>query len=93
MRALHHNYPAALSNPPLPGDLIVWRRVDPADPTSAWKGHVGLVYGFVDGNLWTIEGNRGSYPSQVKPFRYSWSDLVQSTGDKFKGVYGLSRHP
>ena len=95
MRALGHAYAASLTTPPQPGDLIAWRRVDPSDPNgTAWRGHIGLVYGYADGNLWTVEGNRGSYPSKVKPFRYSWSALVASaTNDKFKGLYGVSRHP
>ena len=95
MRNLGNAYPASLQSPPQPGDIIVWRRVDPENPKgTAWQGHVGMVHGFQDGILWTIEGNRGPYPSKVKAFRYGWSDLVVSAGnDKFKGLYGLSRHP
>jgi peptidoglycan hydrolase-like protein with peptidoglycan-binding domain len=95
MKALGHAYQASLANPPLPGDIITWRRVDPADPVgSAWKGHVGIVHGFQNGILWTVEGNRGNYPSLVKPFNYSWSAVVASeTNDRFKGLFGLSRHP
>ena len=95
MRRLGHGYSASLSHPPQPGDIIVWRRVDPTDPVNtAWQGHIGLVHSFSDGNLWTIEGNRGPFPSQVKAFRYSWSSLVSSsTNDRFKGLFGLSRHP
>lgn len=95
MRALGHAYPASLQDPPQPGDIITWLRIDPTDPEgTAWQGHVGIVHSFQNGILWTIEGNRGSYPSKVKAFRYSWSDLVVSaTNDRFKGLYGLSRHP
>ena len=95
MRKLGHAYPASLSKPPEPGDLFVWRRVDPQNlKKTSWQGHVGIVHGFSDGVLWTIEGNRGPYPSRVKPFRYSWSTLVVSAAnDRFKGMYGLSRHP
>lgn len=95
MKKLGHAYDASLSNPPQPGDIIVWRRVDPAKAAStAWQGHVGLVYAFRDGVLWTIEGNRGPYPSKVQSFRYTWSTLVVSaTNDAFKGLFGLSRHP
>jgi peptidoglycan hydrolase-like protein with peptidoglycan-binding domain len=95
MRALGNAYAAALSNPPQPGDIIAWRRVDPTNPAqSAWKGHIGIVHSFADGILWTVEGNRGPFPSRVKAFRYSWSALVASlSGDRFKGLYGLSRHP
>jgi hypothetical protein len=95
MKQLGHAYTASLSNPPQPGDIIVWRRVDPNDPAhTGWYGHIGLVHSFADGNLWTIEGNRGTFPSKVKAFRYSWPLLVTSaTNDKFKGLYGMSRHP
>jgi hypothetical protein len=95
MRQLGHAYTASLSNPPQPGDIIVWKRVDPNNPVhTGWYGHIGLVHSFGDGNLWTIEGNKGTFPSKVKAFRYSWPLLVTSaTNDKFKGIYGLSRHP
>jgi hypothetical protein len=95
MKQLGHAYAASLSNPPEPGDIIVWRRVDPNNPAATgWYGHIGIVHSFADGNLWTIEGNRGPFPSKVKSFRYSWVLLVSSAAnDKFKGLYGLSRHP
>lgn len=95
MKELGYAYDAAMSNPPQPGDIIVWRRVDPAKPqTTSWMGHVGLVHSFLNGVLWTVEGNRGPYPSIVSPFRYSWADLVErAQNDRFKGLYGLSRHP
>lgn len=94
MRRLGHAYQATLAQPPQPGDIIVWRRADPTDPRTGWQGHIGLVVGFADGYLTTIEGNRGAFPSRVGSFRYSWSQLVASEqSDKFKGLFGLSRHP
>lgn len=95
MRRLGHDYKASLSNPPMPGDIIVWRRIDPVKPQeTGWYGHIGLVHSFANGNLWTIEGNRGPFASRVKSFRYSWPNLVSSAAnDKFKGLYGMSRHP
>jgi hypothetical protein len=95
MRNLGYDYQASMSNPPQTGDLIVWRRVDPKNPGStAYRGHVGIVHSYSAGNLWTVEGNRGPFPSKVKSFRYSWVQLVGSaSNDKFKGLYGLSRHP
>ena len=95
MKSLGHAYSASLSNPPMPGDIISWRRVDPSDPVStSWQGHIGIVHSFTDGVLWTIEGNRGPFPSKVQTFRYPWPSLVVSaTNDQFKGLYGLSRHP
>ena len=95
MKALGHAYVASLSNPPQPGDIIAWRRVDPTNVAStSWQGHVGIVHSFRDGLLWTIEGNRGPFPSKVQTFRYPWPALVVSaTNDAFKGLFGLSRHP
>jgi hypothetical protein len=94
MRKLGHAYPATLSQPPEPGDIIVWRRVDPADPRTGWQGHIGLIVGFANGYLTTVEGNRGPFPSKVATFQHSWADIVASqTSDRFKGLFGLSRHP
>ncbi|HAT1608871.1 TPA: CHAP domain-containing protein [Raoultella planticola] len=95
MKSLGYSYTPSLSNPPQPGDIICWLRVDPKkQQETAWMGHVGIVKSYADGILWTIEGNRGAYPSKVNIFHYSWSVLVASaTNDKFKGLYGLSRHP
>jgi hypothetical protein len=95
MRDLGHSYPAAMTNPPQPGDIIAWLRIDPKNPVKTeWHGHVGIVHSFMNGILWTIEGNRGPYPATVRSFRYSWSNLVTSLQtDRFKGLYGLSRHP
>lgn len=95
MSELGHAYTPTLSNPPQPGDVIVWRRIDPIKPKqTSWQGHVGIVHSFTNGILWTVEGNRGPYPAIVRAFRYSWSELVASSqSDRFKGLYGLSRHP
>lgn len=95
MKTLGHAYQASLANPPQPGDIITWRRIDPGKPKkTAWYGHIGIVHSFADGMLWTVEGNRGPYKSKVKTFRYSWATLVSSaTNDRFKGLFGLSRHP
>lgn len=95
MKSLGYAYTPSLSQPPQPGDIICWLRIDPVNPQkTAWYGHVGIVQGFADGVLWTIEGNRGAYPSRVNTFHYSWADLVISaTNDKFKGLYGISRYP
>lgn len=95
MKSLGYAYTPSLNNPPQPGDIICWLRVDPKNPQkTAWQGHVGIVQRYADGILWTIEGNRGAYPSKVNVFHYSWSVLVASaTNDKYKGLYGVSRHP
>ena len=95
MHTLGNTYPASMTNLPQPGDIIVWRRVDPANPAgTAWMGHVGMVHSFSGGILWTVEGNRGPFPAKVGSFRYGWSQLVVSaSNDNFKGLFGLSRHP
>lgn len=49
---------------PMPGDVVCWHR----GPVGAWTGHVGIV-SRVDGEaFWSIEGNRGRYPSKVREF-------------------------
>jgi CHAP domain len=66
----------------LPGDLIVWHFEDPSVAKSAqWRGHVGIVWSYEDGNIVTLEGDRGAYPSLVRPFRHKAKNLVQSATD------------
>jgi hypothetical protein len=55
------------ANAPQPGDIVVWRR----GPIDGWQGHVGLVYEVTPGGmLYTIEGNKGGFPSRVRRFSY-----------------------
>lgn len=51
---------------PQPGDIVVWWRGQP----DGWKGHIGLVHHCADGMVYTIEGNKGSYPARVRGFDY-----------------------
>ena len=51
------------NDPPRPGDIIVWWR----GARTGWKGHIGLVAGYADGIVHTIEGNR---TSKVENFTY-----------------------
>lgn len=51
---------------PRPGDLVFWWR----DAPDSWKGHVEIVVSYRDGQLWTIGGNRGSFPAPVRVFSY-----------------------
>ncbi|GLH75518.1 hypothetical protein SSBR45G_04260 [Bradyrhizobium sp. SSBR45G] len=60
-------YTASVTNPPEPGDIIVFTRATKAEP---WLGHIGLVNSYADGIVTTIEGNRGPYPSEVTTFTY-----------------------
>ena len=58
---------------PLPGDIVVWWRVQAA----GWQGHVGLVHQLKDGMLYTIEGNRSP---QVQGFSYVFSRMDKLLG-------------
>jgi CHAP domain len=60
-------YTASVTNPPEPGDIIVFTRATKQEP---WLGHIGLVNNYADGIVTTIEGNRGPYPSKVTTFTY-----------------------
>ena len=51
---------------PYAGDLVFWWRVAP----NSWQGHVGIVTDYANGVMWTIEGNRGSFPAPVRQFSY-----------------------
>jgi len=56
------------------GDIICWDRgkLNP-DGSKSWQGHVGFVER-IDGDvITTIEGNKGSFPSKVKRFKYELS--------------------
>lgn len=81
--------------PPEAGDVIAWLRVDRQRPEhTKWWGHIGLVYGHEDGYVWTIEGNKGSFPSRVGVFRYKYSELIRSMrDDRYKGMLGIARIP
>jgi len=58
---------------PVPGDLIVWKR---GDPTSPW-GHIGIVFAFRNGWLYTIEGNR---TNKVQLFRHKRAEMKRLLG-------------
>jgi CHAP domain/Putative peptidoglycan binding domain len=58
---------------PLPGDIVVWWRVQ----AQGWQGHVGLVHQLKDGMLYTIEGNRSP---QVQGFSYVFSRMDKLLG-------------
>lgn len=60
---------------PQAGDIIVWKR-----GSQAWMGHIGIVYKYKDGILYTIEGNRGRYPSKVNIYSYTLSSMESLLG-------------
>jgi hypothetical protein len=66
LRRRGYEYAPSQANPPRPGDVVTWWR----GTYSGWQGHIGIVEGFADGIVTTIEGNRGRYPSRVGRFRY-----------------------
>lgn len=43
------------------GNVIVWRRPGP----ESWTGHIGIIIGYRDGNIETIEGNSGPMADRV----------------------------
>lgn len=51
---------------PMCGDFAFWWRVSP----NSWQGHVEIVTDYQDGVVWTIGGNRGSFPAPVRQFSY-----------------------
>jgi hypothetical protein len=78
-----------------PGDLIVWYFDDPEIKSHLhWRGHVGIVWSYKDGQITTLEGDRGPYPSLVRPFVHHRKNLIRSTIDsQFKKGIGLIRLP
>lgn len=69
-------YNADLDNPPCAGDIIVWWR----EAIDSWKGHIGIVSGYSDGIVYTIEGNRGSFPSKVRQYQYKLGKIDKLLG-------------
>jgi hypothetical protein len=67
---------ASVNNPPAAGDIIVWYR----GPRNGWMGHIGIVSDYRDGIVYTIEGNRGPYPSKVSAFSYTLGQIDKLLG-------------
>lgn len=61
------------TDPPRPGDVIVWWRKAP----TAWQGHVGLVLSYRGGVLSTIEGNK---TPKVGRFSYTFGKIERLLG-------------
>ena len=79
----------------LPGDLVVWYFNEPSLRTHPnWGGHVGIVWSYQDGNIITLEGDRGRYPSLVRPYRHKHSTLCQRpTAHQLRDGIGIIRVP
>jgi hypothetical protein len=75
-RAKGWAYDLASGTVPEPGDIIVWWRGQP----SGWMGHIGLVHHSANGIVYTIEGNKGEFPSHVRSFNYVLSRIEQLLG-------------
>lgn len=69
-------YAANDGRPPQPGDIIVWHRGSLQD----WTGHIGLVQSYEHGIVTTIEGNKGSFPANVRPFTYTLGEISKLYG-------------
>jgi CHAP domain len=66
----------------LPGDIIVWHVDEPGLLSNPkWHGHVGIVWSHLDGHIMTLEGDRGPYPSLVRPYRHSLRSLMAPASD------------
>ncbi len=61
------------SDPPRPGDVIVWWRKAPSD----WRGHVGLVLSYRGGVVTTIEGNK---MPEIGRFSYTFGKIEKLLG-------------
>lgn len=57
---------------PAEGALVLWHR----GAAGARTGHIGIV-GRVEGNaFWSIEGNRGGYPSRVRAYQHEVGEAL-----------------
>jgi hypothetical protein len=66
----------------LPGDIVVWHHSEPSlTPHPRWRGHAGIVLSYQAGNILLIEGDRGPYPSLVRPYRHKSKNLVCGPND------------
>lgn len=71
LRDLDQSYEACDQNPPQPGDVCVWNRGTDED----WRGHVGIVWGTINGIVYVVEGNVGRFPARVRVFDYTLKEL------------------
>lgn len=69
-------YSASVASPPLPGDIMVFWR----GQVSGWMGHIGIVDAYEDGIVTTIEGNKGSFPSVVRRYKYTLGQIDKLLG-------------
>lgn len=56
----------AFADIPKVGDIACWDR----GKRGSWMGHVGIVSRVEGTQFWTVEGNRGVYPSKVRIYNH-----------------------
>lgn len=69
-------YTASVNSPPEPGDILVFWR----GQVTGWMGHIGIVDGYENGIVTTIEGNKGSFPSVVRRYTYTLGQIDKLLG-------------
>lgn len=69
-------YDAGVASLPEPGDIVVFTR----GPVEGWMGHIGIVDGYENGIVTTIEGNKGSFPSVVRRYQYTLGQIDKLLG-------------
>lgn len=69
-------YNASVGSPPEPGDILVFWR----GQVTGWMGHIGIVDGYENGIVTTIEGNKGSFPSVVRRYTYTLGQIDKILG-------------
>lgn len=76
-----------------PGDLIVWDYVHPKlCEHPRWRGQVGIVWRDHEGTVTALEGDRGPYPSLVRPYRHKVSNLLRAaTNGKIRNGIAVIR--
>jgi CHAP domain len=83
-----------LSQGLLPGDLVVWKHAQMCETSpDIWGGHVGIVWHVADRIVTTLEGNRGSYPSLVRPYRHNSFELCHPLTGQLPADVGIIRVP
>ena len=61
---------------PKAGDIICFWRNSP----NSWQGHIGIIEKVDSNYIYTIEGNLGKYPSNVKRIKYKKDNVKRLLG-------------
>lgn len=57
---------------PAPGDGVLWHR----GAAGAWTGHWGIVSSVQGSTFWSVEGNRGGFPSKVREYQHELGEAL-----------------